>query len=136
MIIAKYIAMKTSAFATTVRRPQGFSLTELLMTIAVIGIMCSLAMPLFGSQHEAYMSIKAKRNAQELVTECTAAQASGLDFVVLGDVEATLANLKAGAVATSGVFKGRQFGIRGLSDEEIGFSKVLLEVRSGVLVLK
>jgi len=44
-----------------------------------------------------------------------------------------LANLKAGAVATTGVFKGRQFGNRGMSVEEIGLSKALLEVRAGVL---
>ncbi len=128
--------MKTSAFASKVCRTQGFSLAELLMTIAIIGIMCSLAMPLFGGQQEAFLSIKAKRNAQELVTECTAAQASGVDFVVPGDLDATLANLKAGAVATTGVFKGRQFGIRGMNVEEIGFSKALLEVRSGVLVIR
>jgi hypothetical protein len=39
-------------------------------------------------------------------------------------------------VATTGVFKGRQFGIRGMSVEEIGFSKALLEVRAGVLVIR
>lgn len=106
------------------------------MTIAVLGILCSLAIPMFGGQQDVFLSIKAKRNAQELVTECTAAQASGVDFVVPGDLDATLANLKAGAVATTGVFKGRQFGIRGMSVEEIGLSKALLEVRSGVLVIR
>ena len=106
------------------------------MTIAVLGIMCSLAMPLLGGQQDAFLSIKAKRNAQELVTECTVAQAGGVDFVVPGDLEATLANLKAGAVATTGVFKGRQFGIRGMSVEEIGLSKGLLVVQAGSLVLK
>ena len=70
------------------------------------------------------------------MTECTAAQAGGVDFVVPGDLDATLVNLKAGAVATTGVFKGRQFGIRGMSMEEIGLSKALLEVRSGVLVIR
>ena len=106
------------------------------MTIAVLGIMCSLAMPLFGGQQEAFLSIKAKRNAQELVSECMAAQASGVNFVVVGDLEATLVNLKAGAVATTGVFKGRQFGIRGMSVEEIGLSKGMLAERAGVLVIK
>jgi len=128
--------MKTPASASSVRRSQGFSLAELLMTVAVLGIMCSLAIPMFGGQQDVFLSIKAKRNAQELVTECTAAQASGVDFVVPGDLDATLANLKAGAVATTGVFKGRQFGIRGMSVEEIGLSKALLEVRSGVLVIR
>lgn len=128
--------MKTSANASNVSRAKGFSLAELLMTIAVIGIMCSLAMPLFGGQQDSFLSIKAKRNAQELVTECTVAQAGGVDFVVPGNLDATLANLKAGAVATTGVFKGRQFGIRGMSVEEIGYSKALLEVRAGVLMLK
>jgi prepilin-type N-terminal cleavage/methylation domain-containing protein len=128
--------MKTFAPDFAVRGHRGFSLAELLMTIAVLGIMCSLAMPLFGGQHEAFLSIKAKRNAQELVTECAAAQAGGVNFVVAGDLEATLVNLKAGAVAGSGMFKGREYGMKGMSVEEIGYSKGLLAVQAGTLVMK
>jgi prepilin-type N-terminal cleavage/methylation domain-containing protein len=128
--------MTTSNFASTVRYSQGFSLLELLMTVAIIAVMTALILPSLGGNRENFTSIKTKRNAQQLVTEFAVARAAGIDFSVPGDLDATLANLQAGAVATTGVFAGRQFGIRGMSTEEIGYSKAFLEVRSGVLVIK
>jgi prepilin-type N-terminal cleavage/methylation domain-containing protein len=128
--------MTTSSFTPTVRDPQGFSLLELLMTVAIIAVMTALILPSLGGQREAYSNIKTKRNAQQLVAEFAVARAAGIDFSVAGDLDATLANLQAGAVATTGVFAGRRFGIRGMSVEEIGYSKAFLEVRSGVLVIK
>jgi prepilin-type N-terminal cleavage/methylation domain-containing protein len=128
--------MKIALTHPTTRRQQGFSLFELLMAIAIIGILGSLAMPLFAGQQVVAHELKTKRNAQELVIECAGAQAGGVDFVVEGDLDATLANLKAGAVATTGVFQGRQFGIRGMAVEEIELSKVLLDLRDGSLLLK
>ena len=128
--------MKTFAAASPARRQQGISLFEMLMSIAIIGIMCSLALPLFGAQQDAFSAVKAKRNAQELVTECTVARAAGVDFVVAGDLEATLANLKSGARATTGAFAGREFGVKGMSTEEVRVSKAYLKLQNNDLMVR
>ncbi len=58
----------------------------MLITVCLPGIVLSLATPLFGAQNDVFADIKAKRNAQELVTECQAAQAAGVHFIVANDV--------------------------------------------------
>lgn len=128
--------MTTSNFATTVRYSQGFSLLELLTTVAIIAVMTALILPSLGGNRENLANIKTKRNAQQLVSEFAMARAAGIDFSVAGDLDGTLANMQAGAVATTGVFAGRQFGTRGMNADEIELSKAFLGVRLGVLVMK
>jgi type II secretory pathway pseudopilin PulG len=128
--------MKTPAAVSPVRRQQGISLFEMLMSVAIIGVMCSLALPLFGAPQEAFSSVKAKRNAQELVTECTVARAAGVDFVVASDLKATLAAVNLGARAESGVFAGREFGLKGMSPEELAASQAYLKIQNGELQVR
>lgn len=129
--------MKTfAAAASQARCQQGISLFEMLMSISIIGVMCSLALPLFGAQQDVFSSMKAKRNAQELVTECTVARAAGVNFVVPGDLDATLTNLKSGSRATAGAFAGREFGIKTLSAEDLLVSKAYLKLHNGDLMIR
>ncbi len=117
-------------------RQRGISLFEMLLTVAILGVMLSLAMPLFGAQNDVYAGIKAKRNAQELVAECTAAQAAGVDFVVAGDLPATVENIVKGGVATSGVFKGRTLGLKGLAAEDAKDAARFLKLSGGDLQMR
>jgi Tfp pilus assembly protein FimT len=129
--------MKTFAAASPARRHQkGISLFEMLMSIAILGVMCSMALPLFGAQHDVFSAVRAKRNAQELVTECTVARAAGVQFVVAGDLEATLANLKAGARASTGAFAGRAFGLKALSSEDLKLAIAHLKLQKDELMVR
>lgn len=136
MIIDTRNAMNNTNKTSLLSRQQGISLFELLMCVAIIGIMCSMALPMFGAQQDVFAAMKDKRNAQELVSECAVAKAAGINFVVPGNLDATLTNLQAGAKANSGAFKGREFGMKGLSAEEVALSKAYLKLQNGDLVLK
>lgn len=128
--------MKTSTFSLSRHRQQGFSLFEMLLTVCIIGVLCSLAIPLFGAPREAVEEIKAKRNAQELVNECQKAQVAGVDFVVAGDVAATLANVARGEVASSGAFAGVSFGLKGLAVGELQEAERWLQLHGGCLLMR
>jgi Tfp pilus assembly protein FimT len=118
------------------RSQRGISLFELLMSVAIIGVICALALPIFGAQQDVFSEVKAKRNAQELVTECAVARAAGVDFVSAGDLDETLERIKAGARATTGAFKGREFGVRTMSAEELRETKAYLTIRNGDLAIR
>ncbi len=125
--------------ASLLSRPgsqRGISLFEMLVTVALLGIMASLAMPLFGAQTDVYADIKAKRNAQEIITECISAEAAGVAFVVTNDLPATLANFSQGAVAESGAFQGRFFGLKNLSLEDLRDAGRFLQVADRSLRLR
>jgi prepilin-type N-terminal cleavage/methylation domain-containing protein len=114
----------------------GFSLFEMVMTVAIIGILVSLTMPLLGSQHDAFSAVKARRNAQELVSECAAAQAADVNFVVPDDLAGTLANIRKGAVATSGAFNNRSFGLPNVTAAELQESAAFLQLSGTELTLR
>lgn len=88
---------------------QGFSLVELLMTIAVIGVIASIAIVALGGASDAAKDQRDMRNAQEIASVAAMASAAGAKFVVPNDKAATIQNLVQGRAPASGVFKGRVF---------------------------
>jgi len=97
----------------------GFSLIELLTSVAIIGILANLAMMAFGGVTQDAEFQKNKRNAQEIATLAATASAAGASFIVEGDERATIVNLRTGVAPTAGAFNGHVFIIPGLSDTDI-----------------
>ena len=97
----------------------GFSLIELMMAVALIGLMANLAMMTFGGVAQTSEYQKNKRKAQEIAGIAATASAAGADFIVPGDERATIVNLRNGVTPTKGVFNGRMFVIPALSDTDI-----------------
>lgn len=92
---------------------------ELLITLAILGVIASMAVGAFGGARQGAVDQKDKRNAQEIASTAAIGSAAGADFVVTGDAKATIENLRAGCTPTRGAFKGRTFQLPSLGEPEI-----------------
>lgn len=97
----------------------GLSLMELLITIAILGIIMSIAITSMGGARQGAEDQKDKRNAQEIASVAAMAHAAGASFMVPGDEQATIANLRGGTVPATGAFRGRIFKISDMQDLDI-----------------
>lgn len=110
-----------------------FSLFEVLMFIAVVGVMIGMAMPMFG-QSDAVYAARDRRNAQELCSTCMMAQAAEVNFVQDESVIDTVRAIVRGGMSVRGSMRGRVFVVPGLSDEDIQGAAKFLRVQNGELM--
>ena len=98
-----------------------FSLVEMLVVIAVIGILAAIAVPNIGKINGAAEESKNRRNAQQLSSVCNAAQAAGHDFVTPGNVVKTVDDIIEGATINDSTspFNGSYFGVPNLTSQEV-----------------
>jgi len=122
--------MKTR-FTTSAQ--SGFSLFEMLLVVALIGIMTVIVVPTMTS-HSRYEAARNRRNAQEMTAICTSAQAAGINFVIPGDLEATIRNIIAGGTPSSGVFKGQSFRATGINEADAMKALGYLQLQGGSLL--
>jgi prepilin-type N-terminal cleavage/methylation domain-containing protein len=112
----------------------GFSLFEVLMCIAVIGVITAIVVPLWG-QTESIYAARDRRNAQELAAMSLMAHSAGLDFIQEGeDVTETARAIVRGGMPLQGSMKGRRFIVPGLSEEDIEGAAKFLVIKSGELI--
>lgn len=112
----------------------GFSLFEVLMFIAVIGVMIAILVPMWG-QTESIYAARDRRNAQELAAMSLMAHSAGLDFIQEGDdVAETARAIVRGGMPLQGSMKGRRFIVPGLSEEDIQGAAKFLVIKDGELI--
>ncbi len=125
--------MKT-LFPPPVRPPNhsGFSLFELLMFIAVLGVMLGILVPML-NVNDAIYAARDRRNAQELSSVSVMAQSAGLNFVQETGVIDTVRAIVRGDRPARGALKGRVFVVPGLSEEDIKEAAKYLSIQNGEL---
>jgi prepilin-type N-terminal cleavage/methylation domain-containing protein len=114
----------------------GFSLFELLTTVAILGVLGSLAITAFAGQRGAFEITRDRRNAQEIAQVCMTANAAGLNFLVAGSVENTIRKAVLGGTPSKGSFKGKLFKAGAMTDEDIVGASRFLEIKNGELAYR
>jgi type IV pilus assembly protein PilA len=108
---------------------EGFSLVEMLVVLAAIGVMAAIAIPQIGSVKET----KNQRNAQSIVSVYSAATAAGA--TVAGETAAAKVDtLVTGVAPTEGIFKDKPFKMPGLEPQDKTGALKYIKLESGELV--
>jgi hypothetical protein len=125
--------MKNFTTTSTSRCTSGFSLFEMMTFVCILGIMISLAIPLFGNT-QAIEQATAKRNAQSFCTLAYSASAAGLNIAAgTKDVSVVLKRLTKGITITKGALKGREFKIPNMTEEDIKEASLFVHLEKGEL---
>ena len=112
------------------RANRAFSLVEMLIVVAIIGIMAMLASPAISGFNENARNAAAQRNAQSIASISGTLGNLGIAHVLpesLGGVEATARLLREGVVVDKGPMRGQVFDVI-LSDEEIERASKFLDI--------
>lgn len=100
----------------------GFSLMELLVTIAVIGILAAAFLPTVSNVNEAGKRAKNLANANHVSSMSAILASLGVAHVIpdsMGGVEATARLLREGVVVQEGPMAGEVYRLPSLSDQDI-----------------
>ena len=131
VVIPPLLAMKH--LITTRLRSSGVSFCEMIVCVAIIGIVATMAVPLFGNTKSIQQATN-QRNAQTLCMLYSAADAAGVKIVQQGFTKFDVIRaLKNGVMVESGAFKGRMFALPNLGEDELNLAAQYLELRDGQL---
>lgn len=119
---------------------KGFSLVEMLVVIAVIGIIAAIAVPNIGRINDSAKEATARRNAQNIASVFASAQAAGLNFASASTAKADIAAavVTGAAVTEKGPFENTWFGVPGLTeaDRNLALDYLEYDATSGQLLYR
>lgn len=107
---------------------RAFSLVEMLVVVAIIGVVAAVCILALGSQRQAFIDARDRRNAQEITSLVQGAKAAGVILAVPDDPLLTAQLAVSGKQAEGGAFDGKTFMLPGLSSEDINGAAFYLDV--------
>ena len=104
----------------------------MLIVIAVIGALSAISINFYSHYHrDVVLRVRDQRNAQEITSLAMGATAAGAKVIEPNDMEGTILNLIEGRDGTSGTFKGHNFRLSNMTEEEIEGAMQFLQWREG-----
>ena len=118
------------------RRRRGFTLTELMIALTIIGVTVAIATPMVGILGSSTSSSKTKRNAQRLAALAASAVAAGDEKLSAArNVRQAVDLLVNGIVIEEGLV-GMKFKMTPMSKKEVDAVVGMLELEHGLLSYK
>ena len=126
--------MKIRVTSGSGKRRSGFTITELLSTIATLGLIASFAFQSISKIYDAAKDANARSNARNLESMSAQLSSIGVGHVIpdsYGGIEATVKLFRAGIIVPEGPMSGNIFVLKGISDSDIPRIAKLLQVYPG-----
>ena len=99
-------------------RHSGFSMVEIIIVIAVMGIVAAIAIPNIGSVHDSADTAKDQRNAQDLVTIYNSGATVGVLWAGATRND-KIADVIAGRSPATGTFVGEVFALPAITGTDL-----------------
>lgn len=110
---------------------RAMSLTELLIVVAVIGVIAAIAIPTTANLRESAKAAAATQNAKNIAQMSEALAALGVAHVIpdsMGGAEATARLLREGVIVPEGPMAGERFILAGMRESEIEETATYLRI--------